>query len=109
MTFPGMWIVYKFGRRHVLLGGAIVMFIGQIIVGSIGTALPGQTTSGQVLIAFSCIFIAGFATTWGPVVWVVASETFPVRLASKCVTIATAANWGMNVSAATLGDSSIRP
>ncbi|KAL7412573.1 hexose transporter [Mrakia frigida] len=96
MTFPGMWIVYKFGRRQVLLYGAIVMFTGQIITGAIGTALPGQETSGKVLIAFSCIFVAGFATTWGPVVWVVCGETFPTRMSAKCVTLATASNWAMN-------------
>lgn len=96
MTFPGMWIVYKFGRREVLLVGAIVMFIGQIVTGAIGTALPGQETSGKVLIAFSCIFVAGFATTWGPVVWVVAGETFPTRMSAKCVTLATASNWAVN-------------
>lgn len=33
-----------------------------------------------------------FASTIGPVAWVVAAEVFPTRLAAKCVTIATAAN-----------------
>ena len=92
MTFPGMWIVYYFGRRQVLLYGAVVMFAGQIITGAIGTAMPGQEVSGKVLIAFSCIFVAGFATTWGPVVWVVCAETFPTRMSAKCVTLATASN-----------------
>lgn len=96
MTFPGMWIVYRFGRRQVLLYGAVVMFAGQIITGAIGTAMPGEEVSGKVLIAFSCIFVAGFATTWGPVVWVVCAETFPIRMAAKCVTLATASNWAMN-------------
>jgi SP family sugar:H+ symporter-like MFS transporter len=48
------------------------------------------------LIAFSAIFVAGFASTIGPVAWVVAAEIFPQRLAAKCVTLATAANWGTN-------------
>jgi SP family sugar:H+ symporter-like MFS transporter len=48
------------------------------------------------LIAFSAIFVAGFASTIGPVAWVVAAEVFPQRLAAKCVTLATATNWGVN-------------
>lgn len=53
-------------------------------------------TAGKSLIAFSAIFVAGFASTIGPVAWVVAAEVFPQRLAAKCVTLATATNWGVN-------------
>ncbi|CDZ96176.1 hexose transport-related protein [Phaffia rhodozyma] len=96
MTFPGMYVMYAVGRRNVMIWGAVVMFIGQIIVGFIGHFLAGESVAGKVLIAFSCVFIAAFACTWGPVAWVVTGETFPTRLAAKCVTIATASNWGMN-------------
>jgi len=54
------------------------------------------SSAGKSLIAFSAIFVAGFASTIGPVAWVVAAEIFPQRLAAKCVTLATAANWGTN-------------
>jgi hypothetical protein len=97
-TFPGMYIVYRFGRREVLLWGAAAMFTGQIIVGVVGRTNEGEKVAGQVLIAFSCVFIAAFASTWGPLAWVVAAESFPSRLAPKCVTLATASNWGMWVA-----------
>lgn len=95
-TWPGMYIVYRFGRRQVLLYGAAVMFIGQIVVGVVGRTNEGEAVAGKVLIAFSCVFIAAFAATWGPLAWVVAAESFPSRLAPKCVTLATASNWGIN-------------
>lgn len=95
-----MYIVYRFGRREVLLWGAAAMFTGQIIVGVVGRTNEGEKVAGQVLIAFSCVFIAAFASTWGPLAWVVAAESFPSRLAPKCVTLATASNWGMYVHSA---------
>lgn len=49
--------------------------------------------AGKILIAFSCIFIFGFAATWGPLGWVVAAEQFPMRMAPYCVAWATGSNW----------------
>lgn len=37
-TFPGLWLVETWGRRRLLLFGAICMFVTQIIVASAGTA-----------------------------------------------------------------------
>lgn len=44
----------------------------------------------KVLIAFVCIYIAAFASTWGPIPWCVDAEVFPSRLRGK----------GMSLSAA---------
>lgn len=93
MSFPGMWFVDRFGRRPVLLIGALAMFAGQIITGSVSKALPDSKPAGKALIAFSSIFIAGFAASWGPVAWVVCGESFPIRLSALCVTLGTGANW----------------
>jgi len=96
MSFPGLLAVDRLGRRDVLLWGAVIMFSGQIITGALSTARPDQEAAGKALIAFSCLFIAGFASSFGPLAWVVAAEVFPTRLANKCVTLAIAGNWGMN-------------
>ena len=52
--------------------------------------------AGGVLIAFTCIFIAAFATTWGPLVWAITGEMYPARYRASCLAIATAANWLLN-------------
>lgn len=88
-SFPGILAVDRAGRRPVLLVGAAVMFTGQIVVGAISKSHPNDPTAGNVLIAFTCIFIAAFASSWGPVAWVVCGETFPIRLSSLCVTLGT--------------------
>ncbi|WWD21400.1 hypothetical protein CI109_105885 [Kwoniella shandongensis] len=96
-SFPGILAVDRAGRRPVLLYGAATMFIGQIVVGAVSKAHPDSKIAGDVLIAFTCLFIAAFASSWGPVAWVVCGETFPIRLSSLCVTLGTGANWLFNL------------
>ena len=97
MSFPGILAVDRAGRRPVLLIGGGIMFVMQIVVGAISKAYPDDTQVGKVLIAFTCIFVAAFAASWGPVAWVVCGETFPIRLSNLCVTLGTGANWLMNM------------
>lgn len=92
-TFPGLLAVEKLGRRQTLFIGSAIMFTGQVVTGALATAYPQDETVGKVLITFSCLFIFGFASSWGPLGWVVAAEQFPVRAASYCVAFATASNW----------------
>jgi SP family sugar:H+ symporter-like MFS transporter len=97
MSFPGILAVDRSGRRPVLLVGAALMFTGQIVVGAVSKAYPNNAIAGDVLIAFTCLFIASFASSWGPVAWVVCGETFPIRLSNLCVTLGTGANWLFNL------------
>lgn len=94
-TIPGILFVDRIGRRKLLLTGAIIMCISEFIVAAVGTALDSQVSS-KVLIAFTCVFIASFASTWGPLAWVVVSEIFPLRIRAKGVAISVASNWIFN-------------
>ncbi|KAG5360918.1 High-affinity glucose transporter RGT2 [Yarrowia sp. B02] len=98
-TIPGILFVDKVGRRKLLLVGAVVMCVSEMIVAAVGTALDSQVSS-KVLIAFTCTFIAGFASTWGPIAWVVVAEIFPLRLRAKGVAISVASNWIFNFAIA---------
>ena len=42
------------------------------------------------------VFIGSFALSMGPVVWVLLSEMFPNRIRSLAMSVAVAAQWGMN-------------
>ncbi|BGP43927.1 hypothetical protein JCM10450v2_008137 [Rhodotorula kratochvilovae] len=92
-TFPGLFAVDHLGRRTVLFIGSAMMFSGQIIAGAVSTAKPDDPAAGKALIFASCWFIAGFASSWGPLGWVVAAEQFPLKIAPLCVSLATASNW----------------
>lgn len=95
-TFPGLYLVEKWGRRPLTLFGAIGMCVCQYIVAIVGTALPGSEVASKVLIAFVCFYIFFFASSWGPVAWVVTGELFPLKSRAKCLSITTATNWLFN-------------
>jgi len=96
-TLPGLYMVEKLGRRNLLLMGAIGMCVCQYIVAITGTVagtteIPAQKTA----IAFVCIYIFFFASSWGPVAWVVTGELFPLKARAKCLSMTTASNWLLN-------------
>jgi hypothetical protein len=71
MTLPGTWGIERFGRRKLLLIGAAGMCVCEFIVAIVGVSVTTENLTGQrVLIAFVCIYIAFFASTWGPIAYV---------------------------------------
>jgi sugar porter (SP) family MFS transporter len=97
MTLPGMWGVERFGRRRLLLVGAAGMCICEYLVAIVGVTISVENAAGQkVLIAFVCIYIAFFASTWGPVAWIIVGEIFPLNVRAKAISLSTSSNWLWN-------------
>jgi len=109
------YTVERFGRRTILIWGALGMLICQFLVAIIGVAVGfnhthviGQDATGANItrannisavnaqIAFIAIFIFFFASTWGPGAWVVIGEIFPLPIRSRGVGLSTASNWLWN-------------
>ncbi|KAK4632057.1 High-affinity glucose transporter ght2 [Fulvia fulva] len=101
-TFGGLYVVQKCGRRNALMVGAAWMFMCFMVYSFVGHFALDQNNPqatpapGNVLIVFSCLFIAAFATTWGPIVWAVVGEMYPSRYRAPCMALATASNWLWN-------------
>jgi len=96
-TFPGLYLVEKWGRRGLLLFGAIGMAVSQFIVAITGTVAGIDNMAAQkALIAFVCIYIFFFACSWGPCAWVVTGEIFPLKVRAKSLSMTTASNWLLN-------------
>ena len=94
MTLPGMWGIEKFGRRSLLIWGAVVMCICEYLVAIIGVTISINNQAGQkALIALVCIYIAAFASTWGPIAWVITGEIFPLNVRAKAMSLSVASNW----------------
>ncbi|KFH48801.1 High-affinity fructose transporter-like protein [Hapsidospora chrysogenum ATCC 11550] len=95
MTFYGLYVVEKYGRRWPLFLGALWQCAWLLVFASVGTGLnpENNSTSGIVMIVSACMFIASFAGTWGPMAWVVIGETFPLRTRAKQASLSTAGNW----------------
>ncbi|KAG9245724.1 MFS sugar transporter-like protein [Calycina marina] len=96
-TIPGMMLVETLGRRRLLMGGAIGMAVCQFTIATVGTVIPeAKRTTNLVLIVFACIYIFFFASTWGPVPWVVTAEIYPLKVRAKSMSLSTASNWFLN-------------
>ncbi|KAK6810447.1 hypothetical protein RU639_013779 [Aspergillus parasiticus] len=97
MTLPGLWAIDRFGRRPVLLTGALGMGVSQYIVSACGAATPTSNFTSQCAqFAFICIYISFFASTFGPCAWVVTGEVFSLQTRAKGLSMTTAANWFFN-------------
>ena len=48
------------------------------------------------MIVFACLFIAGYAMTWAPIVWALIGEIYPSRYRALAMGLATASNWTWN-------------
>jgi MFS family permease len=106
------WTVERFGRRPLLVYGALGMLICQFLVAIIGVTIGFNKTHPSALdatvsiadnipavnaqIAFIAIFIFFFASTWGPGAWIVIGEIFPLPIRSRGVGLSTASNWLWN-------------
>ncbi|KAJ0971880.1 hypothetical protein J5N97_019839 [Dioscorea zingiberensis] len=96
-TFVSIVVVDKLGRKVLFLQGGIQMFICQIVVGTMIAIMFGtggddvQISRGYatLVVLFICIYVAGFAWSWGPLGWLVPSEIFPleIRSAGQCINV----------------------
>lgn len=98
MNIISMMLVDKFGRRILLTDGGICMLSMQIAVGGIMAAKLGdhdELSKGYafVVLAFVCIYVAGFGLSWGPLGWLIPSEIFPLEIRSAGQSITVAVNF----------------
>lgn len=99
-TFPAISLVEKWGRKKLLYVGAAAMLITMLAAGfafkAIGCVTDPSMISGapkMILLISIIVYIFGFAVSWGPVVWLVCSEIFPLEGREVGMTITTMVNW----------------
>jgi sugar porter (SP) family MFS transporter len=116
MTIPALLFLDRWGRRPTLLTGSTLMCTMLAINAGLFAvysrpARPGEFVStaesmaisgapAKAVIAATYLFVASFASTWGPVSWTYPPELFPLRVRGKAVAVATAANWIFNFALA---------
>lgn len=91
-TVIAIQTVDKYGRKPLMIIGAIGMAISMF---AIGTAFFAGSLGIFTLICM-LIYVASFAMSWGPVAWVLLSEMFPNNIRGKALAVAVAAQWISN-------------
>lgn len=87
-TIIAIFTVDRLGRKPLLLIGGSIMGLSMAAIGFTFNA----ERMGIMALIFILVFIAGFAMSWGPVMWVVLSEIFPNSIRGA-MSIATATVW----------------
>jgi SP family arabinose:H+ symporter-like MFS transporter len=85
-TFLAIWKIDKWGRKPLLVGGFIGLGAALLVIGTLFGA--AETPSAFLLGAF-IFYIAVFAATIGPGVWVVLSEIYPTAIRGRAMSLGT--------------------
>ncbi len=91
-TIVAIMSVDKFGRKPLMIIGAIGM---AFFMFALGFSFFFQQVGIGALI-YMLGYVACFAVSWGPVVWVLLSEIFPNRIRGRAMAVAVAAQWISN-------------
>ncbi|KAJ2919242.1 hypothetical protein MD484_g1123, partial [Candolleomyces efflorescens] len=93
-TIPTWVLVDRWGRRAILMSGAVVMAMALVATGLWMRVDVAQTPSAVVICVI--IFNAAFGYSWGPIPWLYPPEIMPLSVRAKGVSISTATNWAFN-------------
>ena len=74
----------------LLLVGSALMAISLLVV---GYAFHTGNTAGPLVLVFVLLFVAAFAVSFGPIVWLIIAEIFPTRIRGRATAIASVALW----------------
>ncbi|MFH1069283.1 MAG: sugar porter family MFS transporter [Candidatus Glassbacteria bacterium] len=92
-TIVAIWTVDYLGRRPLMLVGAAGMGIALIWFG----CNLYQGYLGNWNLFWVLFYIASFASSMGPVAWVVLAEIFPNRVRGRAMAVATISLWAANL------------
>ena len=120
-TFVAIATIDRVGRKPLLLIGSAGMFVTLAILTFVFTSAPACTqaildsggqagctlaselnspllsdTNGWVAVFMLNLYVAFFAMTWGPIVWVLLGEMFPNKIRAAAMSVAVASNWIAN-------------
>jgi sugar porter (SP) family MFS transporter len=89
-TLIAIWKIDQLGRRPLLIAGVIGIISSLVIVGLL---FYFENSNAYLLLICILFFIACFAFSYGPVIWVLLSEIFPAKIRGQAMSVATFSLW----------------
>ncbi|KAE8793289.1 4B hexose transporter [Hordeum vulgare] len=94
-TLVSVYAVDRAGRRALLLEAGVQMFLSQVVIAVVlGIKVTDKSDNlghgwAILVVVMVCTYVASFAWSWGPLGWLIPSETFPLetRSAGQSVTV----------------------
>ncbi|KAL2129411.1 hypothetical protein VTI74DRAFT_7839 [Chaetomium olivicolor] len=93
-TIPPWYIVDRWGRRPILLSGAVAMVISLSLISYV--MYLNVPSTPRLVVMLVVIYNAAFGYSWGPVPWLYPPEILPLKIRSKGASLSTATNWAFN-------------
>ncbi|GAQ11040.1 sugar transporter STL1 [Aspergillus lentulus] len=93
-TVPPWYLVDRWGRRPILLSGAVAMIISLSLISYFIYIDVAATPTLTVI--FVMIYNASFGASWGPIPWLYPPEILPLSIRAKGASLSTATNWAFN-------------
>ena len=88
-TFVAIVLVDRIGRKILMLIGTGLMAVSLFLL---ALAFNSQS-SGLLILILVMVYIATFAFTLGPVVWVLISEMFPSEIRGRAISLSSSVLW----------------
>jgi MFS transporter, SP family, sugar:H+ symporter len=100
MTVLAIRLVDRVGRKPLLLAGLAGMVTSLAVLGGSLSIMSEPNSPGDpaAIVTLICLgtFIASFAATWGPVVWVMLPEILPLSVRGAALGVAITLHWFAN-------------
>jgi MFS transporter, SP family, sugar:H+ symporter len=100
MTIVAIRLIDRLGRKPLLLAGLAGMVASLLVLGLSLSLMsePSSPSDPAAIITLVCLatFIASFAATWGPVVWVMLPEILPLSVRGAALGVAVTLHWFAN-------------
>lgn len=96
VTALALKIMDKVGRKTMLIVGAVGMAVSLFVM-SVAMAASSASQAAAVICAIALtIYIAFFSATWGPVMWIMIGEMFPLHIRGLGNSFGSTINWTAN-------------
>jgi SP family arabinose:H+ symporter-like MFS transporter len=89
-TFIAIGLIDRIGRKLLMLFGTGLMAVTLFLL---ALAFKSESVSGIYVLAMVMLYIAAFAFTLGPVVWVLISEMYPNEIRGRAIGLTSAVLW----------------
>jgi sugar porter (SP) family MFS transporter len=94
----GLSLIDKVGRKALLIEGNVQMFLSAVAIAIIlRYGLQDEVRLSHplaiILVVFVCLFVMGWAWSWGPCEWLIPSEIFPLETRSAGLSIGVSVNF----------------
>ncbi|HJE86278.1 MAG TPA: sugar porter family MFS transporter [Levilactobacillus hammesii] len=97
VTAIAVAIMDKIDRKKMLNIGAVGMGVSLFIMSFAMKFSSGSQVAAIVCVIALTVYIAFFSATWGPVMWVMIGEVFPLNIRGLGNSFASVINWSANM------------